>query len=250
MNNEMKPEGQGTSEPGRGPETGAGQHTQTAQQQPGQPGPSTDGPAAPTLSDAAGHAVLEKLVAENAELKDKLLRAQAEMDNIRKRTEREKSEAHKYAVTKFARDVVTVGDNFQRAIESVPAQAAEQSAALKSFLEGVTMTERELINTLERHGIKRIDPKGQPFNPHHHQAVSEMHNTEVPNGTVTQVFQCGYLIEDRVLRPAMVVVAKGGAKAGPKAVENGGEQVSQPEPPTQAANDDTPPRSQDSGQTT
>jgi molecular chaperone GrpE len=96
----------------------------------------------------------------------------------------------------------------------VPPEAAEQDAALKSFLEGVTMTERELVNVLERHGIKRMDPLGAPFNPHHHQAVMETQSVEVPHGTVIQVLQAGYMIEDRVLRPAMVIVAKGGPKPG------------------------------------
>lgn len=234
MSNETNPEGQAAGQSQAGP----------AQARPDEAAAPS---GAPPAGDAAGQVVLDKLMAENTDLKDKLLRVHAEIENIRKRTEREKADAHKYAVTRFARDIVTVGDNFQRAIESVPAAAAEQSAALKSFLEGVTMTERELINTLERHGIKRIDPKGQPFDPHHHQAVSEVQNPEVPTGTVTQVFQCGYLIEDRVLRPAMVVVAKGGPKAG-KAPENGNAGASepqsdqpQPQQPAQAANDDTPP---------
>lgn len=170
--------------------------------------------AAQASETPKSEAEITALKAEVADLKDKLLRTHAEMENIRKRTEREKSEAHKYAVTKFARDIVTVGDNFQRAINAVPAAAADQDPALKSFLEGVTMTERELINALERHGIKRIDPMGEPFNPHQHQAVMESQNADVPAGTVVQVFQSGYMIEDRVLRPAMVVVAKGGAKPG------------------------------------
>ena len=118
----------------------------------------------------------------------------------------------KYAITKLARDIVSVGDNFQRAIDAVPAGAAEQDAALKSFLEGVTMTERELLNALERHGIKRMQPLNEPFNPHLHQAVMEIPRSDVPAGTIVQVFQAGYMIEDRVLRPAMVAVAKGGAK--------------------------------------
>lgn len=186
----------------------------------GQPGdiPAADrapgGPSSPqdaALTDAL-RLQIDMLRAEVADLKDRVLRAHAEMDNIRKRTEREKSEASKYAVTKFAHDIVTVGDNFQRAINTIPPGAAEETPALKSFLEGVTMTERELINALERHGITRIDPTGEPFNPHLHQAVVEAPTLDVPAGTVVQVFQCGYLIEDRVLRPAMVSVAKGGAK--------------------------------------
>ena len=156
--------------------------------------------------------VIAALRAEAAELKDRLLRAHAEVENIRKRSEREKEETAKYAVTRFARDIVNVGDNFQRAIDAVPAGAAEQDAALKSFLEGVTMTERELLNVLERYGIKRIQPINEPFNPHLHQAVMEIQRTDVPAGTVVQVFQAGFTIEDRVLRPAMVAVAKGGPK--------------------------------------
>ncbi len=158
--------------------------------------------------------LIASLKAEVADLKDRLLRSHAEMDNVRKRTEREKADAHKYAVTKFARDIVTVGDNFQRAIDSVPAGAADEHTVLKSFLDGVTMTERELMNALERHGIRRLDPKGEMFDPHHHQAVMETENSEVAAGTVLQVFQSGYMIEDRILRPAMVVVAKGGTKQG------------------------------------
>ncbi len=159
--------------------------------------------------------LIAALRAEAADLKDRLLRAHAEMENMRKRTEREKEEISKYAVTRLARDVVTVGDNFQRAIDAVPAGAAEQDPALKSFLEGVTMTERELLNVLERHGIKRIQPVGEPFNPHFHQAVMEMPRTDVPAGTIVQLFQPGFTIEDRVLRPAMVAVAKGGPKPAP-----------------------------------
>ena len=217
MMSDMKPEGQ--------PATDAATGSDAAQSQ-------ASAAAAASAEEALNPAiVIDKLRAENADLRDRLLRAHAEMDNIRKRTDREKSEAHKYAVTRFARDIVTVGDNFQRAIEAVPADAIEQDPTLKSFLEGVTMTERELINTLERHGIKRIDPKGQPFNPHMHQAVMEQPDPSVPTGTVTQVFQLGYMIEERVLRPAMVVVARGGFK--PKPVETG-------EPP-QAANDQAGP---------
>ena len=127
-------------------------------------------------------------------------------------SEREKEETAKYAVTRLARDIVTVGDNFQRAISAVPADAAENDPALKSFLEGVTLTERELLNALERHGIRRQEAMNEPFNPHLHQAVMEIPRSDVPEGTVVQVFQPGFMIEDRVLRPAMVAVAKGGPK--------------------------------------
>jgi len=153
-----------------------------------------------------------QLKAEIADLKDRVLRAHAEMDNVRKRLEREKSDQAKFAITKFARDILGIGDNVQRAIEAVPQRMLEQDEALKSFFEGVTMIERELLSVLGRHGIKRLDPKGEAFDPNFHQAVVEMPSEDVPAGAVTQVFQAGYMIEDRVLRPAMVAVSKGGAK--------------------------------------
>ena len=171
------------------------------------------------------HDVIAALQAEVADYKDRWLRAQAETENVRKRYEREKEDTAKYAITKFAREIVNVGDNFQRAIDAVPAGAAEREPALKSFLEGVTLTERELINILERHGIKRLNPKDEPFNPHLHQAMMEVPRSDVAPGTIVQVFQPGFTIEDRVLRPAMVVVAK----AEPKAADV-----------RQAANDDAP----------
>jgi molecular chaperone GrpE len=139
------------------------------------------------------------------------------MDNLRKRAEREREETAKYAISKFARDVVAVADNFERALQAVPADAVAEDGALRSLVDGITMTEREFLNVLERNGVKRLNPKGEAFNPHQHQAMMEMQNTEVPAGTILEVFQCGYLIEDRVLRPAMVVVAKGGPKPGREA---------------------------------
>ena len=172
------------------------------------------------------HDVIAALQAEVADLKDKYLRAHAEIENVRKRAEREKEDTAKFAIAKLARDIVNVGDNFQRAIDAVPAGAAEQDPALKSFLEGVTLTERELLNALERHGIKRIQPVNEPFNPHLHQAVMEIAREDLPAGTIVQVFQAGYTIEDRVLRPAMVSVAKGGAK--PPAGSEGSGQVPPP----------------------
>lgn len=172
-----------------------------------------DASAATSGRDAIGEAdEIAKLRAEAADLKDRLLRAHAEMENVRKRLEREKADQAKFAITKFARDVVGVGDNVQRAIEAVPQQSLEQDGALKSFVEGVTMIERELLAVLGRHGVTRLDPKGEPFNPHHHQAVVEVPSDEMAAGLVAQVFQSGYMIDERVLRPAMVAVSKGGAK--------------------------------------
>lgn len=189
----------------------------------------TPGPEAASTPQAAPDpaqlaAEVDTLQGQVADLTDRLLRAHAEMDNLRKRAEREREETAKFAISKFARDVVAVADNFERAIQAVPAEAAEQDAVLKSLVEGVSMTEREFLNVLERHGVRRLNPKGEAFNPHQHQAMMEMENASVASGTVLEVFQCGYLIEDRVLRPAMVVVAKGGPKPGqaPGSAETGG----------------------------
>lgn len=173
-------------------------------------GSETKAAAGPSPADLA--ATVEMLKGQIDDLTDRLLRAHADMDNMRKRADREKEETSKYAITRFARDVVTVADNFERAVQAVPQGAAEEDAALKSLVEGVTMTEREFLNVLERYGVTRVSPKGEMFNPHQHQAMMEMQNLDVPPGTILEVFQPGYLIEDRVLRPAMVVVAKGGPK--------------------------------------
>lgn len=160
---------------------------------------------------------------EASEFKDRWLRSQAELDNIRKRAEREKVDTAKYAISKFAQDMVNVGDNFERAISTAPPEALADDGLVKGVLEGVAIIEREFMNALARHGIKRTEPQGQPFNPSHQQAVMEVQDASVPNGTVVKVFQPGYLIEDRVLRHAMVVVAKGGPKGPPPLPENAGQ---------------------------
>jgi molecular chaperone GrpE len=157
---------------------------------------------------------LEKSTAEIAAKQDAYLRAAAETENVRRRLEKEKEEVARYAITKFAKDILSVGDNFQRAIAAVPKDAVQNDPALKSLLDGVVLAERDYRGVLERHGVRMIDPVGKPFNPHHHQAMMEQENAEVPAGTVLQVYQVGYLIEDRCLRPAMVVVSKGGPKNG------------------------------------
>ena len=175
--------------------------------------------AAPNAAEADPVAALE---AERNELKDKLLRTLAEMENLRRRSEREIADARAYAVTKFARDTLNVADNIRRALESVPDDARETAEGpFKSLIEGIDLTERDLLNTLERHGVKRLDPQGQKFDPHLHQAMFEVPNPDVPNGTVVQVVQSGYVIGDRVLRPALVGVAKGGPKAGAEAASSG-----------------------------
>ena len=180
------------------------------------PDDSVDAAQQSPLEAGAFEARIAELDGQVSDLTDRLLRAHAEMDNIRKRAERDKTDMAKYAISKFAADVLAIGDNFARAAGAVPPDAAEQDPTLKALLEGVTMMEREFLNVLERNGVRRVDPTGEPFNPHLHQAVMEQHNAEVPSGTVVQVFQPGYTIEDRVLRPAMVVVAKGGPKTAEK----------------------------------
>jgi molecular chaperone GrpE len=176
-----------------------------------EPGPEPEA-RPPEGNGAQGAPDVATLEGRIAELTDRLLRAHAEMDNLRKRTERDKEDTAKYAITRFARDVLSVGDNLRRAIAAVPAGAADEDVALKALVDGVSMTEREFVNALERNGVKRIDPEGDPFNPHAHQAMTEIENRDVPPGTIVQVYQPGYELGDRVLRPAMVVVSKGGAK--------------------------------------
>ena len=178
---------------------------------------------------------LDALLVENAEMRDRLLRTMADMENLRRRTEREKTDTARYAISNFARDVLTVGDNLKRTVDHVPADAAAQDPALKSFLEGVELTERELLNVLERHGVTRIEPLGARFDPNCHQAMYEVPNPDVPEGTVVDVMQAGYVIGDRCLRPALVAIAKGGAKpAKPQAGDGDGAA------PHKAANDDFP----------
>lgn len=165
-------------------------------------------------------AEVDKKVTEVAQKHDQLLRAVAETENVRRRLEKEKDDTAKYAITKFAMDILNVGDNFQRAIDAVPKDAVNADPALKTLLDGVVLAERDFQKALERHGVKTLDPAGQPFNPHHHQAVMEEESADVASGTVLRVFQPGYLIDDRCLRPAMVVVSRGGQQPA-KASENG-----------------------------
>ena len=158
-----------------------------------------------------------------ADLKDRLLRVMAENENVRRRAQRDVEDASKYAVSSFARDILTIGDNLARALESVPENAREENESLVSLLDGVTMTQREFVTTIERHGIKRIDPKGEKFDHNFHQAVFEVEDGETEPGTVVQVVQQGYVIGDRLLRPAMVGVAK--PPAGPDSEGESGTKV-------------------------
>lgn len=154
------------------------------------------------------NAELEQLRAETAALKDQLLRTMAEADNIRKRAQREVEDAGKYAVTNFARDLINVLENLYRAEDSIPKNLEENNPLLENICRGVDMTKRELLNVFERHGIKRIDPKGEKFDHNFHQAMLHVPDDSCPPDTVVQVLQAGYVIKDRLLRPALVGVSK------------------------------------------
>lgn len=159
-------------------------------------------------------AAIAALNAENASLKDKLLRNMAEMENLRRRTEKEVSDAKSYGVASFARDMLTFADNLRRALDNVPAEArASADNALKSFVEGIELTERDFLSRLSRHGVRKLEPLGQKFDPNFHEALFEAQDETVAPGTVAHVVEEGFAIGERVLRPAKVGVAKGGPKA-------------------------------------
>ncbi|RIK85311.1 MAG: nucleotide exchange factor GrpE [Hyphomicrobiales bacterium] len=167
---------------------------------------------APEGQDADYEAVV-RLVKENEELKDRALRLAAETENLRRRAARDVQDARSYAIANFARDMLQVADNLDRALAAVPAETKEGGdAGLKALMEGVELTGRAMIAALERHGVRKLDPQGERFDPNFHQAMFEVPDPSVPSGTVVQVVQTGYVIGERVLRPAMVGVAKGGPK--------------------------------------
>jgi molecular chaperone GrpE len=176
---------------------------------------------------------LVRLLKENEELKDRGLRAAADMENLRRRTAREIQDARSYAVANFARDMLSVSDNLRRALEAIPAESkAGGDAGFSALIEGVEMTERSMLSTLERHGVKKLEPEGERFDPNFHQAIFEVPNAEVAANTVVTVIQPGYSIGDRILRPAMVGVAKGGPKYSP------GEAAPEPGPLNEEAEKD------------
>jgi molecular chaperone GrpE len=157
---------------------------------------------------------LETLQQENAGLKDRLLRALAEMENLRRRTEREVADAKTYGVANFARDMLGVADNLRRALDHLPAEARESAdAAAKGLIEGVEVTERDFLSRLARYGVKKLEPQGERFDPNLHEALFEVRDESLPAGTIVQVVESGYTIGERVLRPAKVGVSKGGPTA-------------------------------------
>ena len=148
---------------------------------------------------------------EIADLKDKLLRTLADMENLRRRSQKDREDALKYSSANFARDMLSVADNLRRAIESIPEEADPDGSALVGFIEGIALTEKELLSTLERHGIEKIDPMGEKFDPQFHEAMFEIPAVDAESGTVLQVMEVGYVIHDRLLRPAKVGIAKAGS---------------------------------------
>jgi molecular chaperone GrpE len=156
---------------------------------------------------------------EHAEMKDRLLRTLAEMENLRKRTEREVTDARHYGASSFARDILVVADNMRRALDTVPPDArAGAEPAMKALVDGVELTERELLKALEKNGVRQFTPQGEKFDPNFHQAMFEVPDASVPAGSIVQVVQPGYMIGERMLRPALVGVSKGGPRVAPNSV--------------------------------
>lgn len=151
--------------------------------------------------------------AEIAALKDQLLRTAAETENVRRRLQRERDDAAAYVMTGFARDLLTVADNLARAIQATPPEARGEPV-VKALVEGVEATERELMRVLSRHGVTKVDSVGHPLDPHRHQAMTEIESAEHPSGHIAAEFMSGYMLKDRLLRPAMVSVAKSPPAAG------------------------------------
>lgn len=192
------------------PETGAEPGKESAM------GPASDtAPNPDTAADAAAQQATPA-APDAAELKDKLLRTLAEMENLRRRTEREVADARMYGIASFARDVLGISDNMHRALQAARQELqGTAEPGVKTLLEGVELIERELLKALERNGVRRFDPKGEKFDPNLHQAMYEVPDDSLPAGTVAQVMQPGYMIGDRILRPALVAIAKGGPKPEP-----------------------------------
>jgi molecular chaperone GrpE len=167
--------------------------------------------------EAAAEARIAALEAEIADYKERLLRALAETENTRRRAQREREDAAKYAISGFAKDLLSAADNLRRALDSLP-EAEVRDERTRSLLAGVAATERELLSVFERHGMRRVDPQGERFDHNFHQAIFEVERPDQPPGTIVEVLQPGYVLHDRLLRPAMVGVSKHPpGQAGPRA---------------------------------
>jgi len=163
----------------------------------------------PDAGAQAAEAEIAALKSEAAEFKDRMLRALADVENTRRRAERERLDASQYAVTKFARDMLTIADNFARALQALPADQRDAAhPTVKAVVEGIEATERQLLATLERHGVKPVVTSDGKFDPNLHQAIAEVPGNGKPAGSIVDVVQTGYVIGDRLLRPSMVTVAR------------------------------------------
>ena len=169
-----------------------------------------DGAAAAQAGEPSAAQRVQQLEAELADLKDRSLRALADAENTRRRAQREVADARRYAASGIVKDLLNVSDNLRRALESVPPELRERDDQMKTLVVGVELVEKDLLTAFEKHGVKRIAPLGEPFNHEYHQAMYEVENTGHPSGTVVELLQPGYVLHDRLLRPAMVVVAKDG----------------------------------------
>ena len=196
------------------PNAAAGEDGETPESEDAPEGDEGDGDAAPE-GDGGTEPEADEAAGGEATLKDQLLRALAETENARRRARKDVADARTYAISRFAQDLLGVADNLGRALESIPAERRAEDEAVKAIADGIEMTARELEAVLERHGITRIDPLGEAFDYNLHQALFETADTDKPDGTVVQVAQVGYRIGDRLLRAAMVGVAKGGAVPAP-----------------------------------
>lgn len=165
--------------------------------------------------------LIGQLRAENDALRQDVLRARADVENIKRMADKRIQDNAKYALSNFIKELLPVADNLSRALSAASPEARAESQAMNTIAVGVEMTEKELLGALQKHGVTRFKSQGEPFDPHRHQAMQEVEKTDVPTGTVVQVYQDGYMIADRLLRPAMVVVSKGGPKREDPPVEDG-----------------------------
>lgn len=180
---------------------------------PADAGPDGEAAKGQPAPDGDAAAEIERLKAENAEMRDRMMRAVADAENTKRRAEKDAADARKYAASSFVKELLPAVDNLRRAVESVPEAMQAENETVKNLVVGVEMTEKQILDALAKGGVRKMDPKGEKFSYDHHQAISEATGTGQPAGTIVDVLQPGYMLHDRLLRPAMVVVAKGDAGA-------------------------------------
>jgi molecular chaperone GrpE len=186
---------------------------QTWEDSAGKAGPEGQDRAAAEVPERDMAAEIGRLESDLADAKDRMLRAMAETENVRRRLEREKDDVSRYAISRFARDLLDVADNLQRALEAVPQTALQGNEFLEKLVDGVGATGRSLTSVFERNGVKRFDPAGQAFDPNFHEVLFEVDSPDAPAGAIVQVLESGYMLGDRLLRPARVGVAKSAPKS-------------------------------------